>query len=126
MALDIKVIEEKAEDLEFEFQGEPVKGTCYPFKVTPAYMRSLRKLAAKAEPSGESKPEGDEAEEVVSSGDARMVSELIPDWDVLAGGQPWPTTPVNIANTPSALLGAAALAILDLVGKLSQPSESKS
>lgn len=122
MALDIKLIEEKREDLEFEFAGEPVKGKCFPFRVTPRYLASLRKLAAKAEPAaaGNAQQEEDSA---VSKGDARMVAELIPEWDVVAGDQPWPPTPENIGNTPSALLGRAALAILELVGKLSVPSE---
>lgn len=125
MAVDVQVIKDKREELKFEFQGDTVKGQCYPFRVTPAYLASLRKLAAKADaqPADGAKADG---EEYVSKGDARMVAELIPEWDVIAGGKPWPPTAENIGNTPSALLGAAAYAILDLVGNLSAPSESKS
>jgi hypothetical protein len=122
--LDIAIIKEKPEELHFEFAGEVVKGKVYPYKVTPDYLSGLQKLSKKADPP----PEGEEAppEKRVQNSDAQMISELIPEWDVVAGGEPFPPSMENLLGAPISFLAATALAILELVGKLSTTSGSKS
>lgn len=124
--LDLKVIQDRPEELDFNFAGEKVKGKAFPFKVTPTYLDNLRRLARRA-PQAESKGEGEQPqEEKVQNADAQMISEIIPEWDVLFAGQPFPPTFENLIGAPISFLGAAASAILDLVGKDWTTSESKS
>jgi hypothetical protein len=126
--LDLEIIKEKPEELTFEFAGEKVTGTCYPFKVTPTYLAELRKLSGRAAPAAEQAAEGEgqQAETPVKSSDAQMIHEIVGGWDVVAGGKPFPPTIGNLLGAPISFLAATALAILELVGKLSTTSESKS
>ena len=113
--MDIKTANEQREPFEFTCAGEPVKGEFFPYRVTPTYLANLRQLATKAADSSE-QPE---------NSDARMISDLVENWDVTNGGEPFPPTPENLREAPLVLLSRAAMGILSHVGKLSIQPESK-
>lgn len=109
--MDLSDLKKKRAPIEFQFDGEWVKGEYYPHKLTPTYQAEIRRIA---------RDEGDDQD-----GDAKVVSELLASWDVTADGQPFPPTYANLLTAPRSLVTRVALEILSEVGKLATPEESK-
>lgn len=112
MALNIATLANKKAPLEFDFEGEKVKANYYPHKLTP----NFRALLNRADSEGS-------ADEQAHGSAVRMVAELLaPDWDVMAGDEPFlPTEGVTWYDTlclaPQSLIGAVVKAIGEDVGK---------
>lgn len=115
--LDLRQIANKRTPRSFEFDGEPVNIEILPHKITPEYRAKLAALAKKGE-SGEGE---------VEEQDAKMVADLMPKWDVVAGGEPIEPSYQNLLVAPCTLLGRIASEIMEVIKELSNPTpKSKS
>ena len=118
MALSIATLAAKKADHKFDFAGEVVRIEYYPHKITPNYMARLQAI-------GEADDNGED-EKTIQSADARMVSELIINWDVEAeAGVPFPPTYDNLLTAPTSLVSRVAAEIVTAVGKLATPRQQK-
>lgn len=112
MALNIATLADKTTPLQFEIEGEPVNANWYPNKLTPAFRAQLNRLDK----------EGTEDEQAHGSA-VKMVAILVaPDWDVMAGSEPflptderdWYTT---LCLAPQPLISATVQAISNALEK---------
>lgn len=115
--LDLAKIAQRRTPRTFEFEGEPVNIETLPHKITPTYRSQLAALAKKAQ---------DDPNAEVEEQDAKMVEDLMPEWDVVVGGQPFPPTYQNLLGTPCTLLGRVASEIMEVIKELSNPTKAKS
>lgn len=116
MPLNLATLAAKKSPLTFEFEGEQVNANYYPHKLTPSFRAQLNRADSEGTPDEQ------------SHGSAvKMVSELLaPDWDVMAGEEPFlPTAERNWYDTlclaPQGLISATVRAISDDVGKPETP-----
>lgn len=109
MAINIAVLAKKTAPLIFEFDGETVNAEFYPHKITPVYKALLNKL------DGDDGIDIDEDSKIAT---AKMLSDLIVKWDVMAGDEPAPLDYKSLVDIPLTLLGATCSAIWRAVGKL--------
>lgn len=112
MAVNIAALASKKSPLKFEFEGETVNANFYPHKLTPSFRAQLNRADSEGS-----------ADEQAHGSAVRMVAELIaPDWDVMAGEEPFlPTAERDWYETltlaPQSLISAIVKAISDEVGK---------
>lgn len=113
MALNLATVAAKSTPITFEYDGETVKANYHPNKMTPAFRAMLSRI-----------DKGDAGEDSQAHGSAVwMVAELLaPDWDVMAGDEPFlpkegRTWYETLCLAPQDLITAAIAAISDDVGK---------
>lgn len=107
MAINIAVLAKKTAPLVFEFDGETVNAEFTPHKITPAYRALLNRLDS-----------GAGLDEDAKIATAKMLSDLITKWDVMAGDEPASLDYKHLVDIPLTLLGATCAAIWSAVGKL--------
>ncbi|HAM58322.1 MAG TPA: hypothetical protein DCQ64_24070 [Candidatus Rokubacteria bacterium] len=94
--MDLKRIREKKVPFDVQYQGETVRGECYPGRMTGSKAAAIMGASMGETPG--------------------VVSEILPDviacWDVTCGGEPYPPTPENLLELPVELLTAVAGAIV--------------
>lgn len=109
MAINLASLTSQSAPLAVPFEGDTVNCRYYPHRITPAYRALLQKL------------DRDDGEDYGSA--VRMIADVVaPDWDVMAGDEPflpnderdWPQT---LAIAPTAMIGAVARAIWEDLGK---------
>lgn len=112
MAVNIATLASKKAPLVFEFEGDTINAHYYPHKLTPNFRAALNRVDM----------DGSSDEQAHGSA-VKMVAELLaPDWDVMAGDEPFqPTNERNWYDTlclaPQSLIAATVRAISDDVGK---------
>lgn len=104
--VNIAVLAKKTAPLVFDFDGEKVNAEFYPHRITPSYRALLSRLDS-----------GSILDEESKSAAAKMVSELVTKWDVMAGDDPAPLSYEALLEIPLTLLGATVQAIWEAVGK---------
>lgn len=113
MALNLATVAAKKLPLVFEFEGETVKANYYPNRMTPEFRARLNRIDRnEAEP-----------DEQARGSAVKLVAELLaPDWDVMAGDEPFlPTAERTWLETlclaPQGLISVAIKAISESVGE---------
>ena len=112
MALNLATIAAKKAALVFTFEDETVNANYYPHKLTPTFRAMLNRLDVDGTP-----------DEQAHGSAVKMLAELLaPDWDVMAGDDPFlPTAERSWYETlclaPQGLIAAAVSAISESVGK---------
>jgi len=117
MAVNLADLAAKKKPLVFEFEGDTVNANYYPHKLTPTFRAKLNRIDLDGS-----------ADEQAHGSAVKMIAELLaPDWDVMAGDEPFqPTSERNWYDTlclaPQGLIAATVAAISNDVGKQT-PSE---
>jgi hypothetical protein len=111
--MDLVSLRDKRAPLNFEIDGEEVKAHFRPHKLTPEYRAQLQRIGT------------DQTDDESQDADAKMLSELLIDWDVQCDGNPYPPTYENLLMAPQTLVTRTALEILAAVGKLATPKQSR-
>lgn len=102
--MDITALKSKRAKIKVYFDGEEIICEIKPNVLTPEFWARLQELSTATEADKE-------------NSDVLFLADLMADWNITAGDEPFPPTQDNLRQAPIALLGAIAREVLDYVGK---------